>query len=416
MQLVGYNRQGFFYGYIVVAVAFFILAMTWGTYATFGVFLTPISTDFGWTRAMVSGPRSLICLVIGFAGIFMGRLIDRFDPRLVLVMCGIFLGLGYSLISQVNSIWQFYLFYSILVGIGMGGSDVPLLSTVARWFVRKRGMMSGIMSAGSGVGMLVVPLMAIGLISNYGWRTAYIIIGSTALVVITSAALFLRHNQNQTGFTADGVKLNGKITASEDRGCSIQKAIHVRQFWLLSLVYFLFMLCTSSLMTHIYPHAVDLGISPPVAAGILATFGGSSIAGRFVTGSISDRVGNKLTIVINIIILAAALIWLIVAQESLMLYTIAALQGFAHGGLYVVISPITAELFGLRSHGLILGTIIFFGAVGATIGPVAVGYVFDVTGSYQLGFVILATASILAAIFAINIKTKSYQEFVGSTL
>ncbi|GAH62425.1 unnamed protein product, partial [marine sediment metagenome] len=138
------KKPGFFYGYIIVLAAFGIQMVAWGMFNSYGVFFKPLTTEFGWTRAMTSSAVSLAMLVYGLLGIAMGRLTDRFGSRMIMVVCGFFLGLGYLLMSQVNTTWQLYLFYGLMVGIGVSALDVSLLSTVARWFVKKRGMMTGI--------------------------------------------------------------------------------------------------------------------------------------------------------------------------------------------------------------------------------------------------------------------------------
>ncbi len=141
------RKSKFFYGYIVAITAFFIMVLIWGTYYSFGIFFKPVSTEFGWTRAMTSGAFSLSMIMYGLLGIVMGGLNDRLGPRLVMTFCGFFLGLGYLLMSQTNTIWQLYLFYGGIIGIGMGGSWVPLTSTIARWFVKRRSMVTGIVAS-----------------------------------------------------------------------------------------------------------------------------------------------------------------------------------------------------------------------------------------------------------------------------
>ena len=188
-----------FYGYIVVAVAFLIMMIMWGTSYSFGVFFKPLLAEFGWTRAMTSGAYSLCMLLTGLLSIGTGRLTDRFGPRVVVTGCGLFLGLGCLLVSQVSALWQLYLFYGVMIGAGLSGAVVPMVATVARWFVKRRGMMTGITISGLGMGTLVMPPITNWLISTYGWRTSYIIIGITALVLVTSAAQFMKRDPAQIG-------------------------------------------------------------------------------------------------------------------------------------------------------------------------------------------------------------------------
>jgi len=188
------RKPGFFYGYIVVVAAFLIVTIMWGAAYSFGVFFKPLLEEFGWTRAMTSGAFSLSLILTGLLSVVAGKMTDRFGPQIVMTVCGLFLGSGYLLVSQVSAIWQLYLFYGVIMGAGMGGSFVPLASTVARWFVKKRGMMTGIAASGIGMGILIMPPLANWLISSYGWRTSYMVVGVTALVLIIVAAQFLKRD------------------------------------------------------------------------------------------------------------------------------------------------------------------------------------------------------------------------------
>ena len=205
------TKPGFFYGYIVGILAFLIMMASIGSHTSFGVFFKPLLTEFGWTRAMTSGAFSLSMIVGGLLGILVGGLTDRFGPRIVLTFCGLFLGLGYLLMSQASVLWQLYLFYGI-IGIGMAGAWVPLVSTTARWFVKRRGMMTGFVVAGQGIGTLIAPPVANQLISVYGWRTSYIILGVTVFIVIVLAAQYMRRDPEQKGLVPYGQNGSEKCT------------------------------------------------------------------------------------------------------------------------------------------------------------------------------------------------------------
>ncbi|MFC1937989.1 MFS transporter, partial [Chloroflexota bacterium] len=134
------NKPRIFYGYIIIAAAFCIIGLNMGTNRSFGVFLEPVLSEFGWSRAVISGAFTLCLVVSGLLAIVAGRLTDRFGPRLVVIVCALFMGSGYLLMSQVSNIWQLYLFYGVLGGIGMSGFMAPLSSLVARWFVKRRSL------------------------------------------------------------------------------------------------------------------------------------------------------------------------------------------------------------------------------------------------------------------------------------
>ena len=189
----------FFYGYIVVIAAFFIIMVSYGLYGTFGIFFNPLLTEFGWTRAMTSGPYSLSMIIHGVLAIIMGGLSDKFGPRFVVTLCGFFLGLGYLLMSRTSALWQLYLFYGVIIGIGISGIWVPLLSSVARWFVKKRSLMSGIVVAGGGIGSFIAAPVTGWLITNHGWRQSCVIVGSVVFIVTVVASQFLKRDPSRMG-------------------------------------------------------------------------------------------------------------------------------------------------------------------------------------------------------------------------
>jgi len=400
------NRQPkFFYGYVIVALAFLIMVVTGGALYTFGVFFKPLSSEFGWSRAMTSGAFSLVAFLTGLLSMVAGRLNDRFGPRIVLSGSGLLLGLGYLLMSQISTTWHLYLFYGVVIGIGMSSWFVPLMSTVTRWFVERRGVMTGIAVAGISAGTMIIPPAASWLISNYGWRTSYAVIGFMVLAVIISAAQFLRRNPGQTQHLLHGQnKVQEESLNLEVGGFSLQEAMRTRQFWQFCVAYFGFGLFLLAIMVHIVPHITELGISATSAANIFIAIGGLSIIGRIVIGGISDRMGNRSALIICFTLTTAALAWLLVAEEMWMFYLFAAVFGFAYGGLVAVQSPLVAELFGLSSHGVILGAIVFSNTIGGTVGPVLVGYIFDITGSYQSGFLICAVLGVIGLILVLLLK------------
>jgi MFS family permease len=228
------EKKPFFYGYVIVGLSSLVNVLLGGSLYTFSVFFEPLSGEFGWTRALTSGAFSLYMFLHGFLYILTGRLNDRYGPRIVLSGCGLFMGIGYMLMSLVSEVWHVYLFYGVVIAVGMSGGYVPITSTVTRWFESdsRRGLMIGISIAGTGLGTMIMPPIANWLISSYGWQTSYVIIGIMVLVLIMAAAQFMRRAPEsavQTG--ADGKAILKK-------GLTIGQAMRTRQFWLLSISYF----------------------------------------------------------------------------------------------------------------------------------------------------------------------------------
>jgi len=394
-----------FYGYVIVALVFCIMLVAWGIFLSFGVFFEPVLKEFGWTRAITSGAYSLSFLVIGPLSIGVGRLIDRFGPRLVMTGCGFFLGLGFLLMSQISAIWQFYLFYGVIIGIGMSATFVPANSIVPRWFVRRTGLMTGIVLAGAGVGIIIIPPAARWLIATYGWRTSYIIVSIIALVIIMLAAQFLKRDPAQVGqlpYGAEKLKVEG--LSLKARGFSLGEAIQTKQFWLLCVISFCIWYSVSTIMVHIVIHSTGLGIALTTATSILVLIGGMSIIGKAIMGGVADRIGNKSALMISFAIMSASFLWLIVAQEMWMLYLFGVIFGFAYGALSPLVSLAVAELFGVVSHGVIFGITFCVGNFGEALGPVVAGGIFDVMRSYQLAFLLCAGVCAIGIILSSLLK------------
>ena len=395
----------FFYGYTIVVAGFFIQAVVWGSSNSFGVFFDPLIKEFGWSRATISGAASLGFLVHGVFSIVLGNLNDRFGPRLIMSACGIFLGLGFFLMGTINCVWQLYLFYGLIASVGLGGIDVIPLSTVSRRFLKKRGIMSGIIKVGTGVGMFVMPFFINWLINNYGWRNCFAIISFIILIFVLFFAQFLVRDPLLKSQSIDnglsfGIK---KITDCEE-GLTFKQAIETRQLWIICAVYFIILFCVYTILMHIVQHAIDLGISSGVAAGILSIIGGVSITGRFLMGWTSDTIGEKSALIICLLVLLLALCWLQAVKTLWMFYFFAMIYGFAHGGFFSLVSPLIAKFFGTKSHGLLFGIVIFSSTIGGAIGPFMAGYVFDVTLSYKIVFLTLTLLCGVALLLTASLK------------
>lgn len=399
-------KARYFYGYNVVAAGFITQGVCIGAMFTYGVFFKELEAAFGWSRAMVSGASSLAFLIMGVAGMIAGSLNDRIGPRIILTASGTIMGLGYLFMSRMTEPWQLYLLYGLLVGIGFSTHDVITLSTVARWFQRRRGMMSGLVKVGTGAGQLLVPLIAVGLIAQVGWRHAYQLMGVFCLAGLVAAAQVMRRDPRDLGLNPDGndscapdncVSVNG-------RSLTLAGAVRTMPFWNLCVAEFAIFCCLLTTVVHIVPHARDLGLEPAVAAAVLSTIGGVSMLGRIVMGTVNDRIGGKRSLIIAFSILIVSLIWLQLTGNAWMLFVFAVAYGFAHGALFTVVSPTVAEFFGTDSHGMIFGVLLFCGTLGGSVGPLLAGYMFDQTGTYRTAFIMLTIMALAGVILITMMK------------
>ena len=375
-------------GYFVVAASFLIQAVAIGGMFAYGVLFAEMITTFGWSRATIAGAISAASLAMGTAGILAGRLNDRFGPRGVMSVSAVFYGAGFMLMSTLSTPWQLYLFWGVMVGIGLSTHDVITLSTVARWFPRRRGLMSGIVKVGTGCGQMIVPILVAALVVSYDWRIACRIFGAGAFVILMLAAQVMRRDPggaaaNLVLSSATGAQMPGASAAPES---TYRTALRSRALWLLCASQAMAIGCLATVTVHIVPHAIDLGLSRATAASLLGSIGGISLLGRLMVGGTIDRFGGRRALLACYCLLIVSLVWLQFAQGAWMLFVFTAAYGVAHGGFFTLMSPTVAELFGTRAHGALFGTVLFFGSLGGAIGPLAAGAAFDALGSYRLAF------------------------------
>ena len=405
------KKSRFFYGYIVVMAGALIMTIAWGTNRSFGVFLEAMLREFGWTRAAISASFTFNVLITGILAIFIGRLTDRFGARIIVAGCGLFLGLAYILTSRLQSLTQFYLFYGILGGIGMSGMIVPMMSLVIRWFVKRRALMSGILVAGPGFGIITIPLFSSYLISLWGWRLSYLILGVMVLVIILGTAYYLRREPGELGLSPYGAEEKSR----EDRlagvaGLTFGEAFRTRQFWMMNLVSFCDHFLVNTMVVHIVIHARDLGIPATEGASILSLAAGVSIPGRILMGGLADRVGIRIAFLICLGNALLAFLILLFATGLGPLYLFAIFMGISLWSTGGLLSPFMAEVFGPKAHATLFAFAIFAGSLGSATGPVMAGYFFDITGSYHLAFVVcfaVSCASFLAVLLIHPIRKDS---------
>jgi MFS family permease len=385
-------KKKYFYGYTIIAAGFVTQAVCIGAMFTYGLFFKELQTAFGWSRAMISGASSLAFLIMGGGAALAGGLNDRIGPRIILTTSAVVTGIGYLLMAGIESLWQLYLLYGCLVGVGFATHDVVTLSTAARWFVKRRGTMSGLLKVGTGAGQLAIPLIASSWIAAYGWRQTYLILGGFTLIALVCAAQLMRRDPQSMGLQPDGALQSAQPSMTSNTHTELPLSVIARSklFWYICMAEFAGFFSIFTIIVHIVPHARDTGLSPTISAGLLSTIGGVSILGRVVMGAASDRLGGRRSLIICFMVLLASLAWLMLASNAWLLYLFAIVYGFAHGSLFTVVSPAIAELFGTNFHGLLFGFVLFSGTLGGSIGPLLAGFLFDQTGTYKIVFMVLA--------------------------
>ena len=379
--------------YLVVLGALLVQSVTIGCVFAYGVFFPVLEDEFGWSRTELSSATAFAFLCMGCLAIVAGRLNDQFGPRGVIVVSGFCTGTAYLLMYFLSEPWQLFLIYGLLVGVGLAAHDVVTLSTVARWFPKRRGIMSGVVKVGTAVGQMLVPLAAVALISSVGWRLSFVVLGLCAVVLLMVAAWLI-------GIKPEQVRVAERKPSAPVSGLSFKQARRTRQLWILCAMQFFFFASLTTIPTHIVPHGMDGGMTAAAAASVLSIIAGSSIFGRLLVGQLTDKVGGRVAFVICLAGLFCSLASLLIIKNASMLYVFALCYGFSHGGLFTVVSPTIAEYFGMRAHGVIFGAIVFFGTLGGSSMPVMTGMIYDRYGSYDIAFIVLTVMAAASLILA----------------
>lgn len=370
-----------------------------GLMFSFGLFFKVFETEFGWSRTLLSACTSVSFFIMGVLAIVGGRLSDRYGPRIVLACTGLLYGLGYGLIGQVTEPWHLVVIFVLFIGLGMSTHDVVTLSTIARWFAKRRGVMTAVVKIGTALGQVALPPLAAILILVFDWRTAVTILGAGAAALLLLAAMLMRLPAAEPSPAGDG-------TAEPLQGLAYRDARRTRTFWTLCAMQFLFFPSLMTVPLHIVAHGTDLGLTQEIAALLLSLSGGASILGRLTIGLLSDRIGGRNGYLMCFSILTGSLVALLFAASPGPLFIIIAIYGFAHGGFFTIVSPTVADYFGLKAHGAIFGMVLFFGTIGGSVGPILAGRIFDLTGAYTIAFITLAVMSALGLVLTLTLPKK----------
>lgn len=333
-----------------------------------------------------------------------GRLTDKYGPKIFTVLAGLSVGTGFMLMSQISTLWQAYLIWGLLIGAGIGCSGNSIVSSIPRWFIKKRGLAISITIAGFNFGAAVGPLIIQWLISAYTWQKAFIIVGFIPLLVNIPLALFLKRNPEQMGIKPYGAEEPAEIRRRIDppiQELPFASIIKSRLFWVFGFLQFSFGFCMQTVIIHIAPHASDIGIPALAAASILSISAGGRVIGNLATGFLSEWVGSRRVMTGCLVLMTLGLTWLIFTRDIVGFFVFAMIFGTTTGGINPLLMLVPAELFGLRNLGIIAGTFSLLGTIGGALGSPLAGYIFDAAKDYGIAFAISVAMGIIAVILSL---------------
>ena len=422
-QATSSNPESFFYGWWMVVAGIAILFVSSGIgFYCHGVILDPLRTQHGWSKGTVSSAITLYFLVTGTTGFLIGRKVDKYGPKPILIIGSLIFGLSFASLAFIREIWQLYLVYFIAAVGWTGTSLLPVNTLITQWFIRKRGFAMSLTMTGLSVGgMVMVPLMAF-LIQNWGLKVALPITGAFFwFFIIPIAVLFIKQKPSDVGQFPDGIMPGedpspGQSDVSVDYSSQTQvwtrsQAARTLAFWSIVLTFALSLGGQIAFMMHQVSFlSQHLGVNgAAMAVGVTA---GASIFGRLILGTFVDRIDKRYAIVACCLLQGATVLLLAYNHHPVILYLGTFAFGLTMGSLLMMQSLIVGECFGMVSFGTVSGLTGVFGSSGAAFGPMIAGLIFDATQSYRIAFTIFAVASAVAAVIVIFAKPPNHPSLV----
>lgn len=415
------GRAGFghkiYYGWIVLAALTIVVLSTAGVRFATGPFLKPMTTDLGVGRGPISVVLSVSLLLYGFLMPLVGRLMDRYGPRPVMVCTSLILVASLTGTALATEFWQVALFYGVLAAGGFAGtSQVGATMVAANWFTRRRGTATSLVNSAAMAAMALFTPLVTYLILRVGWRHAFLLLTIPFLVMVIPLALWvIKRRPEDMGLMPDGDPpvANGAPTNSatpagtgdEDR-IPLVAAMRTRTFWSLAGGFFTCGYSMNLLITHGQPMLTDHGFSDMIASTAVGLLGTVSIFGAVGIGILSDRIGRKRLLALVYATRAVGFILFLVVRQPVYLYLLAATAGVFWSGSASMTSSLTADLYGRASVGTLFGSIFVFHQVGSAISGVVAGFFFDLTGTYTVPFLITAALLVAGALAALSVDER----------
>ncbi len=401
----------FFYGWVIIGVAFVTMAIGVSARTAFSLLLPPLIDEFGWNRGMTAGAFSVGFLVSAALSPMVGHVMDRYGPRPVLLTGVGMLSLGLALAPSISATWQLYATLGVLVG---GGANLMSYTAhsqfLPHWFVRRRALAIGIAFSGVGVGGIVLLPWQQSIILHDGWRAACMAMALLVLLIVGPLCLLARGRPGEVGLLPDGgasasaVGRHGLViidAAWAGTVWTLARAVRTTRFWWLVVGFSCALFVWYAVQVHQTKYLIEVGFSPGLAAWSLGIVSAVAIPGQISLGALSDRLGREwvwTAACAGFAVCYAALVGLETSASLPLLYVMIVSQGFLGYAATSVMGPIVAEIFDGPHYGTIFGTLTIALITGGAAGPFVTGRIHDLTGSYRLAFLLaIALCAVSAA-------------------
>lgn len=393
-----------FRGWVIVGAGFVVLFVVYGLQFSYGEFRLAATEAEGWSQASLSLLFALYIGIYGIWSIVSGWATDRFGPRLTVAIGSVLLCAGYALWAVAPNLTVVALALVVVAPIGMSCSWVPINATAVRWFVRRRGIATAVVTSGGSVGNIVGPPVAAVLIAQLGWRQALALMAGVGLLLLLAAAALLVRDPESVGLYPDGAD-TPPSTASEASALTPAQAVRTTTYWKLWAMYSLTFVVVFVPFVHGSAFGVDLGLTPLRAATVISAIGVGGLTGRLIVGTVSDRIDRRRAVVGALVSQMLGFAGFAMADGVALLYPAAVAFGFGYGGAVAVFPALVGDYFGRTHAGAIVGRMFASAATMAAIGPYVAALIFDATDSYRLAFSASAALNLAAFVLATQLPS-----------
>lgn len=399
----------FFYGWVMVLIAGVKGSFNVGSavFAT-SIFLVPMQDDLGWSRTLIFGGLMVRTLGGGLLSPLVGPIGDHpWAPRVALPIGSVIFGVSFMLVKWADTPLEYYLAYGGLGAIGLALTSNPIMEgVVLKWFVKRRASAITWMSIGAPAGVMIFPPVLAVLISAVGWRDAWLWMGIGTIAVMLPLSLLVRTSPESVGLLPDGDMSEDVTPDSSARSSAIinersftrSEALHSKSFWLLSLALVLAVIGLPGYQAHWVPYFEDIDFTRGMAATALTVFGMFSIAARLVWGYLSERHDIRSLMVIQAVLAALGIVFILTVQNNFMLFAWAVYQGLTLAVFFQLQALLVVNTFGRAHIGAIRGVMFPFITLGSASGPMIIGALRDWLGSYNIPFMMVIITWLLAGL------------------
>lgn len=408
-----------FYGWQVLSGAILTLLVGGGVFFySFGVFLPFMSTEFGWGRAVASGAFSVTLLTFGLPSPLIGASINRFGPRLNIILGNSLVALGLVGMSFATEVWQLYVFFGILVGLGTGfGMYMPCTTVVSNWFVKRQSLAMALLLSAGAMGGFAFPPLVTWLLTSVGWQGTWLTLAGVhfTFTVIIGGLILVRNRPEDTHQDHPSIPSASVVEAgdSERRTSSthdsavdwqMRDIMRSRVFWMIAAIYMTSFFAISTLTAHQVAYLRDLGYSPITAAFTFSIMTGSTVLGRLAFGVLGSRYDIRHLVVVFYCIQLTALTLLLSAPNLSLIYVYAVLFGISFGGLTVAAPALIGAYFGRARFVKILSIVFPLGIAVEALGPIVAGTIYDLINTYVPAFALVGIFCALGLAYSISVR------------